>query len=473
MASETKTLLDFVMGTRYQDLPDAVVHESKRLLLDSIGVAIAGLKSEKGRLGVELAKRLGGPSESRIIGTAEKVSCSSAAFANGELINALDFDALLFPTHSPPAVIPAVLALGEIVGASGKAVLLSIALASEIAFRFGKAIRGQKKIFQTEEGSEAGKIVGTRYSISPVGAVVIGGALGAGKIVDLDYQKMTHCLGLAAHFTPIPQSRWKIAERMPMSKYICCGWASQAEVTAVLLAQMGYTSDMATLDGDLGLWRFFGSDRWDREIFLEGLGTEWKMLKVAEYKPYPCCRELHVVLDCVMRIIEAHDVKAQEIKNVRVLTQSSLTGPLMKTREIEDHMVAQFSLPYVVSAALNRINLDEWQDRKTMRDQRVLEFMDKVSQEPHPDFFKVERQEPGANMTAVEILTGRGTFREEGKHPRGLPRPGLAMGDEDLVKKFRSSARALPSTNVSNVISTIWGLEKVDNICDLIDQVTF
>ncbi|MGA2463765.1 MAG: hypothetical protein ABSH06_05355 [Thermodesulfobacteriota bacterium] len=63
---------------------------------------------------------------------------------------------------------------------------------------------------------------------------------------------MSNAIGLAVHFTPLPRSKWKIASRIPMTKYICAGLASLAEVIAVLLAQMGYTTDttasMVTLD---------------------------------------------------------------------------------------------------------------------------------------------------------------------------------------------------------------------------------
>jgi 2-methylcitrate dehydratase PrpD len=93
----------FVVGIKFEDLPEDVVYETKRVLLDSIGCAIAGITSDKGKISIQLARRLGGPPESSIIGIGDKVSCSNAAFANGELINALDYDAIY---HIPPFVIP-------------------------------------------------------------------------------------------------------------------------------------------------------------------------------------------------------------------------------------------------------------------------------------------------------------------------------------------------------------------------------
>ncbi len=117
----TQQLVSFSLETNFNDLPGAVVHEVKCILLDSIGCGLAGLSVDKGKISVALARRLGGLPESTIIGIGDQVSCTSAGFANGELINALDYDALLHPGgHISPNVIPASLALAETKGTSGK-----------------------------------------------------------------------------------------------------------------------------------------------------------------------------------------------------------------------------------------------------------------------------------------------------------------------------------------------------------------
>ena len=114
MKSLTQKLVDFAVEQKYTVLPKDVIHESKRILLDSIGVALAGHSVEKGKVGVKVAMENGGPPEAKIIGTGDSVSMSSAAFANGELINALDFDCCgIPPGHVTPFMIPAMLAAGE------------------------------------------------------------------------------------------------------------------------------------------------------------------------------------------------------------------------------------------------------------------------------------------------------------------------------------------------------------------------
>jgi len=474
MKSETKELLDFVIGTDFEHLAPEVVHESKRIFLDSIGVAIAALKTDKGQYAMALAKRFGGPPESAILGTKDRISCANAAFANGELINALDYDAFIFPTHAPPSVIPAPLALGETVGATGKDLVLATALGCEISIRLAIAIRSLKKIFSTAEGSEIGKIVGTKNSVSAVGVVTIAGAAGAGKVMKLDPQKMANAVGLAAHFTPFPQAKWRQTPRMWMAKYVSSGWTSMAEVAAVLLADMGYTTDTAFLDGDLGFWRFFGSDKWDPNALTEGFGQEWKMLKTVAHKPYPCCGDFHVGMDCFIKIIDGNKIKPAEIENIKIQTNPVVTRPIHMIKEISDHIVAQFSMPYCVAAAAHQVSFAEWQDPDKIKNPSILKFMDKIQIEAHPDFFEVQAKEPGSIMTTVEVTTSKGTFKEEGKFARGFSHSeSTKLSDDDLLKKFRENAsKAISKNKVEKAIAMLMDLEKVGNISEVVKQVT-
>jgi 2-methylcitrate dehydratase PrpD len=92
----TKTLVEFAVDTRFDDIPSDVVHETKRLILDTIGCAIGSKQTELGRIAVEAAGTIGGGGGEAIIwGTKARSSCVAAAFANAELANAMDADETL------------------------------------------------------------------------------------------------------------------------------------------------------------------------------------------------------------------------------------------------------------------------------------------------------------------------------------------------------------------------------------------
>ena len=72
MKKISNDLVTFLIGTEFKHLPSEVVHEAKRSLLDAFGCAVAGVATDKGKISIALAKRLGGPRESTILGEATK-----------------------------------------------------------------------------------------------------------------------------------------------------------------------------------------------------------------------------------------------------------------------------------------------------------------------------------------------------------------------------------------------------------------
>ena len=98
-----QTLADFTVDSTYDRLPAEVVEECKRLVLDSIGCALAATEDLKGRAGIDYGRLIGGSNgPATIMGTGDKVSVLGAAFANGELINTLDMDSLYRLATSRP-----------------------------------------------------------------------------------------------------------------------------------------------------------------------------------------------------------------------------------------------------------------------------------------------------------------------------------------------------------------------------------
>jgi len=283
MDALTRQLANFVTQTNFNDLPRNVVHETKRILLDSIGCAIGAILMKRGKICAEFAKALGGPPESTILGVPGKVSSVNAAFANGELINTLDYDAL-YGTHLPPYIIPAPLALAEAMSASGKDLIVSVALGLEIARRLQMATPPPYAPIKT--GPEKGKVVFA--PVSGHGTAGFGAAVGAGKILNLTPEKMANAMGIAGYTAP-PSVFRKWTDTVPcrMTKYGPPGFTAEVGVKSALLARMGYYGDTDLFDGEFGYWRFTGYQEWNKEVVVKDLGSTWKCLEVS-YKKYPC-----------------------------------------------------------------------------------------------------------------------------------------------------------------------------------------
>lgn len=284
MTGVAETLADFVDKTRFSDLPQFITHEMERLMLDSIGCAIAGLSTERGKIAVGVARELGGPAESVIIGSRYKVSCANAAFANGELMNALDFDALSnVGRHDVPTLLAAVIAVAERVGSTGKDLITAAALAIEVSGRIKSAVLGMHA-----PGPEEGKMLWP--AVNGYSSASLGAAAGAAKLLNLAAPQIANAVGIAGYMCP-PNTMRKWVETTPvrMAKYGPPGWGAQVGVTAALLAGMGYLGDTDLFDGDFGYWRYTGKNKgeWQAEKVIDGLGEKWCCHEII-YKQYPC-----------------------------------------------------------------------------------------------------------------------------------------------------------------------------------------
>jgi hypothetical protein len=184
----TRRYVEFVSSTKFEDLPPKTVRAAKRFVLDSVGCAVAGWRTNKGRVAANVMMSAGGVPNAHILGTDTRVSAANAAFANAELMNGLDYDAI---PHTPPVTVPAILALGEKEKASGRSVLLAAVLAHEIASRLSGA---------SSQMSEALRTTGHTPNVFAINSEAIIGAAAAGAALSGQSQmQIASAIGLADH----------------------------------------------------------------------------------------------------------------------------------------------------------------------------------------------------------------------------------------------------------------------------------
>ena len=462
MSNLCQELANFVAETKWEDLPAPVVHETKLILLDSIGCALAAISTDPGKMAIALARRLGGPPESSIIGTGDKVSCSGAALANGQLINGLDYDALTPGGHVPPYVIPPALAIAQSTGASGKDLILANAVGFEITARISKVMRGAMWF----EGPEGRSRRAQRFGFANCS---FGAAAGAGKLLKLNQEKMASALGIAGHLCQVlTLVKHSFSEHRYMTKYGVPGWQNTGGVMAALLAEMGYMGDTTVFDPEHGFWKFCGYDVLLPDKITEGIGKKWNFIETI-YKPYPCCWMFQSALDCFFNIINQNNLQPKDIESVKVLGHPDFEIPLFTNRELTNIVDFQFGAAYIFSVAAHRVRIGaEWQDWDTMTDPKILEFSKKVSYQSYPEF----REKQSA---VVEVIAKGKTFTEEKKYAlaRGTTNTKFQMTYEELEAKYRHNAsRILTQDKIEGSVKALLELETLDNISELIKQVT-
>ncbi len=467
METTASILAEFISEIAFEDLPEAIVRESKRLLLDSIGCALAGLHTEKGKIVLSFGTKENPQSEATILGTREKVPATMASFVNGELFNALDYEALCAPSgHVTPYVLSAPLAAAEWKSVRGKDLILAIALAHEIAQRVcaGLIIPERLSRKTTENG------LSVQLPIHGYGANIFGGIAGVTKILGLDARKIENAFGIGGAMCPVP-TLMQFAETVPssMSKFSPSGWISQAEITSALLAETGYTGSWDVFDGEFAFWKSFAADGWNPEVVVNGLGNFWFFSNAIGYKQYPCCGAMHGALDILYAIIERFDIKPDDIKELNIGLNLLAELNLWKNRNIENNIDAQFSTAYVFAVAAHRIEIGhKWQTEETFNAPEIIEFMKRINIfTPTSPHFKnmssmVEVIVWDRNKSEVKRFTARDVW----------PVQSL-MDDSKLYEKFKTNALdVLSSQNIEQVRKTISSLEDIDDVAGLMELLS-
>lgn len=469
MTNTVEQLAQFVVDTNYEDLPPHIVHAAKYLLLDSIGCGFASITTDRGKMSVALAKKMGGPPESSIIGVRDKVSSIAASFANGELINSADYDALIMPgAHVPPYAIPPSLAIGESKKSNGKQLLTAIVLGLEIAARIPSGVKSPRF---TGQGAEAkfswGQRGGQAYSN-------FGATAGAAKLLGLDQGQISHALGISGHLCQVlTHVRFSFSDYRHLTKYGMPGWQNTGGMMAALLAEMGYTGDLSVFDGEYGFFQFCGYDgEVNLDAITQSIGDDWRLTRIT-YKPYPCCRMLHGGVDCLYKIIKENNIRADEIESIDVKGHPTIELPCFTHKEIENVVDAQFNAAYIFSVAASGVRIGpEWQDQSTMKDPGIRELMKKVTFGGHPEFVQRAQKSPGEQIFTVDVVARGKRFHAQTLTPSGTVGTSGAMSDADLEYKFRHNAeRILTQNQINQAINHLLNLEKLEDVPTLMRTI--
>ncbi|MGE4239835.1 MmgE/PrpD family protein [Ramlibacter sp.] len=465
--SIVEQLASFSTDVRYENLPAPVAQEAKRLLLDSLGCALAAIDHPKGRIGIDYGRMLGGATtEATTIGSAQRTSVFGAAFANGELINALDMDAILAPGHVTPYVLPGALAYAESLARSGKELLAAIAASHEMSWRMSKAMDPLR--VPTGSGLSAPPVYGFSSTIF--------GATAAIAMIQRQAKKtIADSLGIAGTVVPV-QAMTAFHSHYPNTtvKYQFAGVLVQTAMTSANMAAMGHRGDLVVLDdAEHGFARMIGTQRWEPSRITDDLGTKWNFTSEQIYKPYPHCRVLHSSLDCIYKLVEEHDLKPDEIEAMTVYIESFATGPAWLTKDIHHVHDAQFSMAHGIAVGAHRVPPGRaWQTPETVFDPSVISLMNRVTTLPFPDDAKKLAEQGASRPARVEIKARGQTFVEEKRYPKGSPSPDPTtyMTTDELVAKFRhNAAEVLSPKAIDDAVAAVLDLESAKDVSVLME----
>lgn len=433
---------DFVRGLEYGDLPEATTVQTKKLLLDLVGVALAGYELMPfPRLVVDYLADMGGKPEAMVIGAAKRLPAPTAALANATCAHALDMDDghRFAALHPGVVIIPAALASAEAAGSSTKDLLAGIVAGYEVMIRIGRAINPSS----LNRGFHATGITG-----------VFGAASASARILGLDKDQIRGALGLAGlQASGILQVNHD-AEGARV-KPINPAKAAQSGIYAAELARRGAKGPAEIFEGEDGFFRAF-SDQVDSAAAVEGLGKVFE-IENSYLKLYAACRHAHAALDALLQAWPA-DRDPDEIDDILVETYPAAIR-LAGIAEPETASAARFSIQFTLALGLRY--RDAGADRYTednVKHPSLAALARKVR------LVRSERWEelyPNKRGATVTIEAGGNSVSAEVGLAKGEPE-NPASWQEVRSKFLKNSSLVLPSDEAEALAQTIGELEQVD-----------
>ena len=330
----TGKLASFCIATRAEDLPAATLESGRQLILDTIGVSLLASTHTIGRLISAQAAELGGHAQTAsVFGTGNlKVSPVFAAQANGTMANALDYDS---GQHLPTHILPAVLAVAEEGGLSGRDALAAFIVAYEAAARLTKVIDAKRAEHQ-------GPTYRGWWHVGLIGPVAA--ALAACRLKGADVEQAARAIGIAT-----ASSAGFRRSMGTMTKALHSGNAARAGIEAALLSMRGFTGDPEIIEAPLGFVAAIAMpNESDATPITERLGRSFVLEKSPGVKRYPAVTPAHGVITAALKLAAEGGYTLEDIEKVESDFRSfSLSR--MKARDEEE---AGFCAPYLIAASL-------------------------------------------------------------------------------------------------------------------------
>jgi 2-methylcitrate dehydratase len=443
-------IVDYALATEFARLPQRVVHECKRRLIDTFGCAVAGFDDEPSRIARAVA-RTGEANGASLLGTGRRALPELACFANGVAMRCMDGNDC-FPGGGghPSGVIAPVLAAGQMAGADARAMIAAIVIGYDVHYRLWQACRVLRKGFDHPFYSG------------------VAAAVAVAKVLRLDRAAFVNAVAIAV----TPNLPFAVTRRGALSMWKGCAEAHAAKngLFAAELAGAGMSGPALAIEGAMAVREMFGP--FELAAF-PNEGGDYAIMRadmkfyVTEYHsqgPIFAALKLRreIGADDIADVIAAITIHTYAFAHREIGSGPEKWRPL--TRETADH-----SMPYIVAAALvDGAFSDAVFAPARFTDPKILALADKIAIREDAD---INRDFPAKFRCRVDIATRDGAVRSASvDYPHGHHLD--PMTDAEVETKFRDLAsRKLPKDRIEALLAALWRFDEAANADGVFEMV--
>ncbi len=456
----TSQVSDFIASTQLADVPERVRKSAKRSILDGLGLAVAGARSQGAKIiQAEVASYKAALTEASVLGSGLRAPARFAAFANGVAIHADDYDDTQLAvaadrvygllTHPTAPVLPPVLAIAQRRNLDGAAVLAAYLVGVEVATKVCEAIDPR----HYDAGFHSTGTAGT-----------VGAGAAAARALGLSANQTAITLAIAAS-----QAAGLRENFGSMTKPFHAGRAADSGVLAAELAQHGFSAAPNILEAKRGFFNAAGGG-FDASAIDGRLGRPWTFENPGiSIKPHPSGSLTHPGMGAFLKLVVDKDLKPDQVRRIVVGTNRHMPNALIH-HQPHNELQAKFSMEFCLAILLL--------ERKA----RLAQFTDEVVN--RPDVQEMIRRvdfgvDPEAEAAGYNNMTTRITVELNDGHKLttsaafGKGSPQNPMSDDELIEKFLDCLdwggvdRAAGKELATRVLS----LEKIESIDSLLEPL--
>ncbi|MCL2391385.1 MAG: MmgE/PrpD family protein [Oscillospiraceae bacterium] len=448
--SYSQKLAQYYVNSDAHAIPESAIAHAKNVIVDWAGCGIGGANVDSTKMVKSVF--LSNPGQCTVF-CGYKASVENAAFINGAASHALEMDDASYDAGGHPAVVilPAAMAVAEMLNASGKDFLLSVIWGYDMMTRVGRGLVPNNSF---EQGWHPTAING-----------IFGATVAVAYLMGLDAGQMANAMGIAGGFA---SGNLECYADGSLTKRLNPANAAMGAVNAARLAKAGYTGPKWVFEGKHGFFRSYTDDP-TPERMLENLDYSEYPVELAAFKPYACCRYNHAPIDSILGLMSDNGLKANDIEKIVVDTCHMAIRAVVEPREIKynppNEVGAQFSLPYTAACAalFADVSVVQFSDEK-LADSQIREFSKKIDM-IHTG--EMDKYLPDIFAADVKIFANDGrTFSRMTKFSKGDPEN--PMSAVEIKEKFMSLCQmTIAADTASKVYDAIMQMDKLDSIRDL------